>query len=337
MRKLGVYMVVLWWFTFGTLLWSDTVVLKNGSKISGEVIVQKEHYKIITKSGPVIVSKKEVKAIYPETPDETAKKPEDILKEIQTVLEKIKESKDKNIDKKTEAIDEIVKLLHLLKDTYKKKGRANQGKPNLEETIGVKRPSPVNPTQSVPVTPIPPFFGDPIPVKQVVFVIDISASMGAYISLQSKYNRLGLAKKELRQLIKLVPEDFFFNIVTFRMKAQSWKNELVAATEANKKSALKFIRRLKSGSATAIRSGLNAALSYNPDVIYIITDGIDSFSGGLPPPLPPNIRIPINVVYVGHAKMRRVISGLKSWAGKTGGKLIQAVKPTKPGVQIRFK
>jgi len=304
-----------------SLLWGDTVVLKDGSQISGEVIDQKDGcYKIITKDGKNtverIVDKKDVKAIFPDETDDNAETPADILREAQATLDKIKALTDKDTVKEIESIDNLIKLLQLLRLTC--------GQKDTSETTASK--SPLDPTS--PITPT--IFGEPITVKRVVFVLDTSSSMGeAYLHLYSGFAKISKAQMELIQLIKTLPEDFYFNIILFNGGTQKWQKQMMAATEDNKRIAIESLSKLKVGGPTDLRIGLGDAIDLKPDIIYIISDmraylpiTVNTDVGPRVFDLP-TTTIPVNWVYLRATSSTVTIpEQLKSAARATGGKVI---------------
>ena len=72
--------------------------------------------------------------------------------------------------------------------------------------------------------------------------------------------KLDLAKAELKRTLKSLPEDVWFTIVAYSTKVEKWKEEIVPATEANKKAAIAYIDTLKCTELTNIFGALDEAI-----------------------------------------------------------------------------
>ena len=109
------------------------------------------------------------------------------------------------------------------------------------------------------------YYGLPIFAKRLVFVIDASGSMSG--------DRIVAAKRELSAAVQQLKSDVRFNILVFNGAVMPWKNELIEATTANKAQAINFITAITPASNTATYSALAAALKFEAEAIYLLTDG----------------------------------------------------------------
>ena len=72
-----------------------------------------------------------------------------------------------------------------------------------------------------------------------------------------------------------MPEDAEFAIVFYHTTVKEWRNELVMATEENKREAIQFIRRLGYGNKTNTHGALRKSLDFDDDLeaVFLLTDG----------------------------------------------------------------
>jgi Mg-chelatase subunit ChlD len=98
-----------------------------------------------------------------------------------------------------------------------------------------------------------------------VFVIDISGSMQG--------PRIVAAKRELSLAVEALPADVSFSIIAFHTRAIVWQGKLVPASPEYKRNAQYFIAGLTLGNKTASYDALAAALEFDAEAIYFLTDG----------------------------------------------------------------
>jgi hypothetical protein len=109
------------------------------------------------------------------------------------------------------------------------------------------------------------YYGLPIYAQRLVFVIDASLSMrGA---------RIEAAKRELINAINGLPEGVYFDVLAFHVEVIPWQRKLAIASQQNKQLATNFVQSLDLGRATASYDALEAALDFDTESIYFLTDG----------------------------------------------------------------
>ncbi|MGC9327770.1 MAG: VWA domain-containing protein, partial [Candidatus Hinthialibacter sp.] len=106
--------------------------------------------------------------------------------------------------------------------------------------------------------------------KDVVFVVDASASMGK--------RRMGVILEELEKLIyRLRPQDRF-NVVGFKQRVRKFTDSLAPVTEENLEAAKRFIRPLEASGKTDIYTSLEPLVRLGterarPLILFLISDG----------------------------------------------------------------
>ena len=113
----------------------------------------------------------------------------------------------------------------------------------------------------------PRYYGFAVRSSRVMFVVDVSRSMG--------WNgRLETAQKELVQVIEHLPARTRFGVVTFSDVASTWSEKLLPATPENVKRATRFVERLEPVNATNAYDGLRLAMKdEDVDTIFVLSDG----------------------------------------------------------------
>ena len=140
------------------------------------------------------------------------------------------------------------------------------------------RPAPPGGRPAAPTTVEGPrYYGFAVRSSRVMFVIDVSRSMG--------WNgRLETAQKELQQVVERLPSRSRFNIVTFSDVANAWNEKLVPATPENVKKAVRFIERLEPVNATNAYDGIRTAFrDEDVDTIFLLSDGSPTAGAVLEP------------------------------------------------------
>jgi len=113
--------------------------------------------------------------------------------------------------------------------------------------------------------PGPNYYGLPITAAKIVFVIDTSGSMNG--------PRIVAAKRELCRAIEELPAQVDFSVVAFNGRTYAWQQNLVPATPDSKQSATYFVMAQTLASGTASYDALEAALQFDAEAIYFLTDG----------------------------------------------------------------
>jgi hypothetical protein len=123
-----------------------------------------------------------------------------------------------------------------------------------------------------PHTELPDFFGAKVVSRKVIFVMDLSSSMTV---ADSGGDRLARMKKELCATIEKLSKDAQFNVLGFNSRLFPWKSRLAQATEAEKASALEFVKKMKAEAYTNTDDALKVAFSdKNVDSIFLLSDGV---------------------------------------------------------------
>ena len=135
------------------------------------------------------------------------------------------------------------------------------------------------------------FFGIRDRSSSVVIMIDVSDSMftrtgdaeAGKLIKHGKEQNFQTVREEAMHLVQSLGPNVQFGIVRWAGSAQSWKPELIPATDQNKLAAIDHIQqdvdmktaRPKKGQAGGTRHdlALKAAFSLQPEVIYMLTDG----------------------------------------------------------------
>ncbi|MDA1194726.1 MAG: VWA domain-containing protein [Planctomycetota bacterium] len=100
----------------------------------------------------------------------------------------------------------------------------------------------------------PDFYGLPLAAKDIVFVIDISGSVGS--------GGFGRAKRQITEAVALLGSDVHVAALFFSDKVHMWKGgAMVAASPANKEDLVLFLRGLEAGRSTDVYTPLNAGLT----------------------------------------------------------------------------
>ncbi|GIW72489.1 MAG: hypothetical protein KatS3mg102_2031 [Planctomycetota bacterium] len=156
----------------------------------------------------------------------------------------------------------------------------------------------------------PKLFGQEILSSRPVFVLDTSKSMllkdpvdesgrrqkwvppedPNYGNVPDEYMRMARLKQAMVQVIKELPEDTMFSIVTFATDTKVWKPKLVRANAANKADAIDFVQGMTPEGYTAIDDGLEKAFGFaEATAFYVFSDGAPqrAGAGGKPEHIPP--------------------------------------------------
>lgn len=120
-------------------------------------------------------------------------------------------------------------------------------------------------------------FGGP---KDVVYCLDITASMQA-----AGMKKLPLAINALKDSVMMLGNNDKLNIVAFSDTAKPMSDKMLLANPANIKRVLKYLDRFTPKSIqgnldTNILSAIKSALTFEPTVVVLITDGLPQVDEG---------------------------------------------------------
>lgn len=111
------------------------------------------------------------------------------------------------------------------------------------------------------------YYGLPVYAERVLFVIDTSLSMS------QTDGRLEVAKRELVSSVLDLPDEATFNVLTFNADVRAWSPVLVPANVASRLQAAAFVNSQTTVLMTVIYDALEAALNFDAEAIYFLTDG----------------------------------------------------------------
>ncbi|WP_309387327.1 vWA domain-containing protein [Cerasicoccus frondis] len=136
------------------------------------------------------------------------------------------------------------------------------------------------------------YFGIREQARRYIILIDTSNSMFERQRKGEMYHfDFSTIKDESVTLISRLNANTLFNVVIYEGGSMAWKSFLVPATVANKKDAEGWVRniderpnatigsrrgdgpKLMEGGGTRLDTGLKQAFSFEPEVIFIVTDG----------------------------------------------------------------
>lgn len=133
------------------------------------------------------------------------------------------------------------------------------------------------------------FYGLPVYSDRVVFVFDTSGSMNApSFSMNPRTagppttggsggTAMEIARGELDQLLKRLPDGAKCNIIFFGDKLDTWKRRLTELDARSRKNVLKFIAEKEADGQTALYDALLEAFDDDEvDTIYLLSDGLPS-------------------------------------------------------------
>lgn len=114
------------------------------------------------------------------------------------------------------------------------------------------------------------FFGIFTRTRRVVYVIDASDSM-------RKHDAIGLARRELSESLRTLEPKAYFQIVFFdvtphAMNRAKDRRGMLQATSHNLRIAEHFMKGIQPDSGTDRFAALKQAFSFEPDVIFLLTD-----------------------------------------------------------------
>ncbi|MFB3066508.1 MAG: HEAT repeat domain-containing protein, partial [Planctomycetota bacterium] len=117
------------------------------------------------------------------------------------------------------------------------------------------------------------YYGIPVVSERIVFLVDASSSMESTFG-SAEGMRFDVARKQLLEALKRLPQEALFNIVFFDTTIEPWQPKSVTANSGNLGAAEAFVKRQKPRGSTNIYDALMHAFK-DPDVdtIYLLSDG----------------------------------------------------------------
>ena len=120
-------------------------------------------------------------------------------------------------------------------------------------------------------------FGGP---KDVVYCLDVSASMQA-----AGLHKLELAVNSLKDSVLMLGDEDTLNMIVFSTQANTMHKEMLPANAANIERTLRYLdrftpERIQSNVGTNILAALESALTLDPSVIVLVTDGLPTTVSG---------------------------------------------------------
>jgi hypothetical protein len=109
------------------------------------------------------------------------------------------------------------------------------------------------------------YYGIPLYAQRLVFVLDTSSSM--------RGPRIAAAVRDLTAAVTGLSESVSFSVVAFNNDVFVWQKKLVPATLANKRAANYWIENQELRPMTASYDALAAAMQFDAEAIYFLTDG----------------------------------------------------------------
>ena len=148
-------------------------------------------------------------------------------------------------------------------------------------------------------------FGAAVTGKNICFILDVSGSMlstdpaprgsseaarkrtvvGGPINRgppkpPEERRRITRAKKELIRVVKALPSDIRFNLVSYSSDVDPWQEAMVKSSKGNKQEAGKYVDELSAEGVTVTDLALEEAFSdLSLDTIYLVTDGAPTHVG----------------------------------------------------------
>jgi hypothetical protein len=121
----------------------------------------------------------------------------------------------------------------------------------------------------------PNYYGLPLYGSRMVFVMDTSGSM--------RGPRIDAAKRELMKALSELPDGIHFNVLVFDVNVRPWQKVMTLSTPESRTDAAAYIFRQELGNGTASSDALDAAMKFDTEAIFFVTDGVP-FGGRIPQP-----------------------------------------------------
>jgi len=117
------------------------------------------------------------------------------------------------------------------------------------------------------------FYGVPVDSDRVVFVLDISSSMGGS-GFGDETTELDRAVKETLKVVKALPPEAKVNVITFETEVRPWRKGLTSLGPGARKALETFLAAQKAKGSTNLFDALEAALRMKGvETVYLLSDG----------------------------------------------------------------
>ncbi|MHC4662821.1 MAG: VWA domain-containing protein [Planctomycetota bacterium] len=136
----------------------------------------------------------------------------------------------------------------------------------------------------------PKFFGQEVASKRILFILDGSGSMRVSASNPRQQAtpgaplpgdaRINITKNELVKCVKGLKKSAKFDIIVYNNTVKVWSGKLVAAKDAAKNSAVKFVQEWDAQQVTHTDDAVKKGFTYkDADTIFLLSDGAPTHSG----------------------------------------------------------
>jgi len=117
------------------------------------------------------------------------------------------------------------------------------------------------------------FYGVPVDSERVVFLLDVSSSMGSSV-LTTEGSELQRAVNETLRVVKTLPDRAKVNVIVFETEIRLWKKALTTLSAGARKALGNFLAEQRPSGSTNIYDALDAALKLRGvETIYLLSDG----------------------------------------------------------------
>lgn len=117
------------------------------------------------------------------------------------------------------------------------------------------------------------FYGVPVDSDRVVFVLDVSSSMGRS-GFGEETSELDRAVKETLKVVKALPPSARANVVVFETEIRTWKRGLTTLGTSARKALERFLSGQRPSGSTNLHDALETALLMRDvETIYLLSDG----------------------------------------------------------------
>jgi von Willebrand factor type A domain/HEAT repeats len=120
------------------------------------------------------------------------------------------------------------------------------------------------------------FYEIQVESERVVFVLDNSGSMRLPVKTTGtvEKTRMELAKEQLTEVLRSLPDDTLFNVVFFEQTVKALSRKSLEMNKSNRAKALRFVREQYAVGSTALYPALQLAFA-DPliDTVYLLSDG----------------------------------------------------------------